>query len=84
MRSTSVPVNTRYNELTTTISGTPLNGAFGSHHSGGAHFSFGDGHVSFLSDTIDFRIYKALSTRAPIHHWPNNSSVGGETISGEY
>lgn len=38
------------------------NGAFGSNHTGGANFVFGDGHVEYLSDTIDLPIYKALST----------------------
>lgn len=44
---------------------------FGSYHSGGAHFAFADGHVSFINDTINFNLYKALSTIA-----------GGELISG--
>jgi prepilin-type N-terminal cleavage/methylation domain-containing protein/prepilin-type processing-associated H-X9-DG protein len=35
---------------------------FGSFHSGGAHFLFADGHVSFLGDVIDFPIYRAMST----------------------
>ena len=44
---------------------------FGSYHSGGAHFVFADGHVSFINDTIDMPVYQALSTIA-----------GGEIISG--
>lgn len=36
---------------------------FGSQHPGGAQFAFGDGHVSFLSETIDMNAYQALSTR---------------------
>ncbi len=43
---------------------------FGSRHPGGAQFVFADGHVSFLSETIDVNAYQALSTRD-----------GGETIS---
>ncbi len=43
--------------------GRRLNGAFGSKHPGGAHFAFGDGHVSFLSENVDLRSYQALSTR---------------------
>jgi prepilin-type N-terminal cleavage/methylation domain-containing protein/prepilin-type processing-associated H-X9-DG protein len=35
---------------------------FGSFHSGGTHFVFVDGHVNFLSDMIDFPIYRAMST----------------------
>ena len=37
---------------------------FGSQHPGGAQFVFCDGHVTFLTDTIDMGIYRALSTRA--------------------
>ncbi|MBN1394178.1 MAG: DUF1559 domain-containing protein [Pirellulales bacterium] len=44
---------------------------FGSYHSGGAHFAFADGHVSFINDTIDMSAYWALGTIA-----------GGEMISG--
>jgi prepilin-type N-terminal cleavage/methylation domain-containing protein/prepilin-type processing-associated H-X9-DG protein len=47
-----------------------VNAAFGSRHPGGANFAFGDGHVAFISDSIDLATYKALSTRA-----------GGETVS---
>ena len=43
---------------------------FGSFHPGGAHFVFADGHVEFLSDTINMTTYQALSTIA-----------GGELIS---
>ena len=39
-------------------------GTFGSQHPGGGHFAFGDGHVSFLSDNINFNLYQALSTIA--------------------
>jgi prepilin-type N-terminal cleavage/methylation domain-containing protein/prepilin-type processing-associated H-X9-DG protein len=86
-RSSSVPLNTPYNELTAVISNRPQNGAFGSHHPGGAHFSFGDGHVSFLADTIDGNIYRALSTRAAMVLTPTSSTkipTGGETISESY
>ncbi len=38
------------------------NGAFGSFHSGGANFVFGDGHVEFLSDGIDPMIYNQYAT----------------------
>jgi prepilin-type processing-associated H-X9-DG protein len=36
---------------------------FHSRHSGGAQFAWGDGHVSFISETIDFEVYRGLSTR---------------------
>ncbi|MBN1394681.1 MAG: DUF1559 domain-containing protein [Pirellulales bacterium] len=44
---------------------------FSSYHSGGAHFAFADGHVSFINDSINFDVYQALSTIA-----------SGEIISG--
>ena len=47
-----------------------VNAAFASRHSGGANFGFGDGHVAFISDSIDFNTYQWLSTRA-----------GGETLT---
>ena len=37
--------------------------SFGSYHSGGAFFGFGDGGVRFLSESIDVGVYQALSTR---------------------
>ena len=37
--------------------------SFGSRHEGGAHFSFADGHVTFISDLIDMRIYYGITTR---------------------
>jgi prepilin-type processing-associated H-X9-DG protein len=47
-----------------------VNAAFASRHPGGAVFAYGDGHVTFLSDSVDFRTYQWLSTRA-----------GGETVA---
>jgi prepilin-type processing-associated H-X9-DG protein len=47
---------------------------FYSLHSGrGADFLFADGHVAFLKASMNYRTYKALSTRG-----------GGETFSGDY
>lgn len=40
------------------------NGAFGSYHSNGANFGFGDGTVTFITDDIDDDLYKAMSTIA--------------------
>jgi prepilin-type processing-associated H-X9-DG protein len=52
----------------------PINGgaeeAAGSWHPGGAQFLMGDGSVQFLSENIDMRIYRGLSTRN-----------GGETVT---
>ncbi|MBN2296796.1 MAG: DUF1559 domain-containing protein [Pirellulales bacterium] len=36
----------------------------GSKHPGGANFLFCDGHVTFLDESIDWRLYQELSTRA--------------------
>jgi prepilin-type N-terminal cleavage/methylation domain-containing protein/prepilin-type processing-associated H-X9-DG protein len=47
---------------------------FYSLHSGrGADFLFADGHVTFLKATMNYKVYKALSTRG-----------GGELIPGDY
>ncbi len=35
---------------------------FSSHHTGGAHFLLGDGHVQYISDSMDLSIYQALGT----------------------
>lgn len=43
------------------------------HAGGGAHFLFCDGHVAFLSRSIDYRVYQALTTRA-----------GGELIGSDF
>ncbi len=49
--------------ITTAPYGVQLNGAFGSKHVGGAHFLFGDGHVSMLNENLSLTIYRALATR---------------------
>ncbi|TWT86542.1 hypothetical protein Mal64_33680 [Pseudobythopirellula maris] len=36
---------------------------FGSAHPGGAHFALADGSVRFLSDGVEFDLYKAMATR---------------------
>jgi len=36
---------------------------FGSFHSGGVNFSFGDGSVQFLSDSLDTKLYLAMGSR---------------------
>ncbi len=61
LRSTSNPLNTAPG------AGVVLklqNGAFASWHPGGASFVHGDGHVTFVADSIDHRTYQALSTIA--------------------
>jgi len=71
-RSTYNPINTPPGEGDVyTEYGLKVNGAFGSRHPGGAQFAFGDGHVAFLSENIDWLFYQALATRS-----------GGEDIGG--
>ena len=37
---------------------------FKSRHPGGAQFALADGSVHFVDDSIDFKLYNALGTRA--------------------
>lgn len=48
-------------------------GSFASFHPGGCHFTFCDGHASFLSEDIDKAVLAALTTRA-----------GEDVLSGGY
>ncbi|MGC4001903.1 MAG: DUF1559 domain-containing protein [Pirellulales bacterium] len=75
MRITENPLNTAPGEGIVDATYTPQkqNGAFGSRHSGGANFVFGDGHTTFITDNISKAGYQALSTKA-----------GGETIADQY
>jgi hypothetical protein len=46
-----------------TVDGTLFNHLpFGSYHTGGAFFALGDGSTHFLTDEIDFKLYKSLAT----------------------
>ena len=78
-RSTMNPMNYKYwmnangdfSSCTSSSNCPEADAPFGSYHSGGAHFCFADGHVSFVNDTIDMPTYRALST-----------INGGETLMG--
>lgn len=48
---------------------------FYSLHHGGTHFLFGDGHVDFLSNSLEYRIYQAMTTRAGAESVPDNSTL---------
>lgn len=65
-RVTDVPLNTPPGVDAKVVGTNPanVNGAFQSRHSGGAFFSFLDGHVEFLNDDIDFDLYQGMSTIA--------------------
>lgn len=65
LRTTDNPLNTPPTQgVVVDLYGHKVNGAFGSRHTGGAMFAFGDGHVQFLSESISLPLYRALSTRA--------------------
>ena len=63
VRTTGSPLNTPL-EITQWVNGENLNGTFGSRHNGGANFVFGDAHVEFVSENIDFNLYQENSTIA--------------------
>lgn len=65
-RVTDVPLNTPPGVLAKVIGSDPgnHNGAFASRHPGGALFSFLDGRVEFIQDSIDLDTYQNLSTIA--------------------
>ncbi len=59
LRSTRNPLNTQPGSG---IVRERQNGAFGSQHPGGANFCYADGHVQFVTDSVDLDVYRALST----------------------
>ncbi len=69
-RSTMYPMNFKYwmnangdfSSCTSSSNCPEADAPFGSNHSGGAHFCFADGHVSFVNETIAMPTYQALST----------------------
>ncbi len=70
LRSTFNPLNTQPGNgtlISISNSGLPtdgesVTGGFASGHPAGGNFAFGDGHVGYISELIDFPTYQALST----------------------
>jgi len=60
LMSTKYPINSRHLPMAPDFENDV---PYGSQHPGGAQFVFCDGHVVFLSETIDINVYQALSTR---------------------
>jgi len=69
LTSTSIPLNTRISDNGKGVRWWETSG-FKSEHPSGAHLSMGDASVHFVSETIDYRVYNELGTRA-----------GGEPVS---
>jgi prepilin-type N-terminal cleavage/methylation domain-containing protein/prepilin-type processing-associated H-X9-DG protein len=57
-RGTFHPINYSFTPTNPTTDNAP----FGSEHTGGAQFGWGDGHVTFINDGIDMITYSALAT----------------------
>jgi prepilin-type processing-associated H-X9-DG protein len=83
LRSTANPLNTPPglnggaglidNPGTNGCTGGCVNCSFVSKHPSGANFAFGDGHVAFISDSINLTTYQWLSTRTAL---ANEQPVG--------
>lgn len=63
-RTTNVALNTPPWIETVNVEGDIVNGAFNSRHPGGAQFTFVDGHVEFVQESIDLDTYQNMSTIA--------------------
>jgi len=65
IRSTATPLNFPSGfDAGNGLMSPGINGGYASRHPGGALFTFGDGHVVFISESIDHLMYKQLATRA--------------------
>ncbi len=60
---TTIPLNTLVSD-NGTGGNYPTTCGFKSYHTGGGNFVMGDGSVHFIDDTIDYRLYNQLGTRA--------------------
>ncbi|MBX3426855.1 MAG: DUF1559 domain-containing protein [Pirellulales bacterium] len=80
MRTTATPLNTVPGENggagVVTQTGARSNGGFSSFHVGGGQFAYGDGHVEFLTDSIDLATYTALAARSD---GDRGNAYGGST-----
>ncbi len=64
VRSTATPLNFPTGvDAGNGLMSPGLNGGFASRHPGGALFTYGDGHVDFIPESIDHLAYRQLSTR---------------------
>lgn len=64
LRSTRNAINTPPGTgITTNLYGYSCNGAFGSSHTGGAYFAFGDTRTVFIEDEVDTKVYNAIATK---------------------
>ena len=77
LRTTECPPNTSVGPVPCATAwvydaNNTYNGDFASRHPGGLQFVFVDGHTTWVSDTVDMTVYRALSTVA-----------GRETVSPE-
>ena len=61
--STHFPPNIKPPDPATIVSNWPLSITFRSDHPGGLSFAFLDGSAAFIEDSIDFDIYRYMSTR---------------------
>ena len=61
LRSTMHPINSDIRPIADNYDNDV---PFGSRHPGGANFACCDGHVVFIGETIDWRVYQGLSTRS--------------------
>ena len=59
LRTTDNPLNTRPGDGDVVMR---RNGAFASSHPEGSLFLYGDGHVQFISNSVDQQLYQDLST----------------------